>query len=157
MLTPATLIEAKDDLKSFAIDIPQILKMGILKSYDDTAIGTQNQTEKQYYFVHLSFQEHFAARHLLSILMSTDKVKAINFISNNKYNQRFHFVFVFASGLLAQSHYKSCIEPFWSTVQGEPIDLVGVKHIKLLIACVDEFIGQTTAPQSTPLLQSISK
>ncbi|CAF2098583.1 unnamed protein product [Rotaria magnacalcarata] len=117
MLTPATLIEAKDDLKSFAIDIPQILKMGILKSYDDTAIGTQNQTEKQYYFVHLSFQEHFAARHLLSILMSTDKVKAINFISNNKYNQRFHFVFVFASGLLAQSHYKSCIEPFWSTVQ----------------------------------------
>ncbi|CAF1644646.1 unnamed protein product [Rotaria magnacalcarata] len=125
MLTPATLIEAKDDLKSFAIDIPQILKMGILKSYDDTAIGTQNQTEKQYYFVHLSFQEHFAARHLLS--------------------------------LLAQSHYKSCIEPFWSTVQGEPIDLVGVKHIKLLTACVDEFIGQTTAPQSTPLLQSISK
>ncbi|CAF3575018.1 unnamed protein product [Rotaria socialis] len=157
MLTPAFLIEAKDDLKSFAIDIPQILKMGILKSYDDKAIGTQNQTEKQHYFVHLSFQEHFAARNLLRILKSTDRVKAINFINSNKYNQRFHFVFVFASGLLAQSHYKSCIEPFWSTVQSEPIDLVGVKHIKLLIACVDEFIGQTTAPQSTPLLQSISK
>ncbi|CAF4066868.1 unnamed protein product, partial [Rotaria magnacalcarata] len=157
MLTPAVFIEAQNDTGCSDDDLAQILKMGILKSYDDKAIGTQNQTEKQHYFVHLSFQEHFAARHLLRILKGTDKVKAINFINNNKYNQRFHFVFVFASGLLAQSHYKSCIEPFWSTVQSEPIDLVGVKHIKLLIACVDEFIGQTTAPQSTPLLQSISK
>ncbi|CAF4162427.1 unnamed protein product, partial [Rotaria magnacalcarata] len=68
MLTPAILNEAKDDLKSVAVNIAQTLKMGILKSYDDTATGTQNQTEKQYYFVHLSFQEHFAARHLLNIL-----------------------------------------------------------------------------------------
>ncbi|CAF1620155.1 unnamed protein product, partial [Rotaria magnacalcarata] len=155
MLTPAIFIEAQNDTGCSDDDLAQILKMGILKSYDDKAIGTQNQTEKQHYFVHLSFQEHFAARHLLRILKGTDKVKAINFINNNKYNQRFHFVFVFASGLLAQSHYKSCIEPFWSTVQSEPIDLVGVKHIKLLIACVDEFIGQTTAPQSAPLLKSI--
>ncbi|CAF3582763.1 unnamed protein product, partial [Rotaria socialis] len=156
MLTPAILKEAKDDLKSFAIDIPQILKMGILKSYDDKATGTQNQTEKQHYFVHLSFQEHFAARHLLRILMSTDKVKAINFINNNKYNQRFHFVFVFASGHLAQSHYKSCIEPFWSAVQGEPIDLVGVKHIQLTIACIDELINGTMFPQRPQLIKSIT-
>ncbi|CAF1580176.1 unnamed protein product, partial [Rotaria magnacalcarata] len=77
MLTPAILKEAKDDLKSLAIDIPQILKMGILKSYDDTATGTQNQTEKQHYFVHLSFQEHLAARHLLKLPIDepTEKLK----------------------------------------------------------------------------------
>ncbi|CAF4713219.1 unnamed protein product [Rotaria magnacalcarata] len=131
--------------------------MGILKSYDDTATGTQNQTEKQYYFVHLSFQEHFAARHLLNILKSINNNIAINFINNNKYNQRFHFVFVFAAGLLAQSHYKSCIDSFWSTFQGEPLDLVGIKHTKIVIACVDEFIGQTTHPQSRPIQRSISK
>ncbi|CAF5217273.1 unnamed protein product, partial [Rotaria magnacalcarata] len=73
MLTPAILKEAQDDIKCSAIGIAQVLKMGILKSYDDSATGTQNQTEKQHYFVHLSFQEHFAARHLLSILKSTDK------------------------------------------------------------------------------------
>ncbi|CAF4433299.1 unnamed protein product, partial [Rotaria magnacalcarata] len=156
MLTPAILKKAKDDLKSFAIDIPQILKMGILKSYDDKATGTQIQTEKQHYFVHLSFQEHFAARHLLRILKGTDKVKAINFINNNKYNQRFHFVFVFASGLLAQSHYKPCIEPFWSAVQGEPLDLVGIKHVKLIIACLDELVEQNVFPERRQLLKSIS-
>ncbi|CAF1232619.1 unnamed protein product [Rotaria magnacalcarata] len=157
MLTPAILNEAKDDLKSVAVNIAQTLKMGILKSYDDTATGTQNQTEKQYYFVHLSFQEHFAARHLLNILKSINNNIAINFINNNKYNQRFHFVFVFAAGLLAQSHYKSCIDSFWSTFQGEPLDLVGIKHTKIVIACVDEFIGQTTHPQSRPIQRSISK
>ncbi|CAM4785887.1 unnamed protein product [Rotaria magnacalcarata] len=157
MLTPAILNEAKDDLKSVAVNIAQTLKMGILKSYDDTATGTQNQTEKQYYFVHLSFQEHFAARHLLNILKSINNNIAINFINNNKYNQRFHFVFAFAAGLLAQSHYKSCIDSFWSTFQGEPLDLVGIKHTKIVIACVDEFIGQTTHPQSRPIQRSISK
>ncbi|CAF2131910.1 unnamed protein product [Rotaria magnacalcarata] len=157
MLTPAILIEAENDIGCCDVDLEQLLKMGILKSYDDKAIGTQNQTEKQHYFVHLSFQEHLAARHLLSILMSTDKVKAINFINNNKYNQRFHFVFVFASGLLSQSHYKSCIESFWSTVQGEPIDLVGVKHIQLTIACIDELInGTLDFPQRAQLIKSIT-
>ncbi|CAF3415427.1 unnamed protein product, partial [Rotaria socialis] len=73
MLTPAIFIEAQNDTGCSDDDLAQILKMGILKSYDDKAIGTQNQTEKQHYFVHLSFQEHFAARHLLRILMSTDK------------------------------------------------------------------------------------
>ncbi|CAF3579670.1 unnamed protein product, partial [Rotaria socialis] len=156
MLTPAIFIEAQNDTGCSDDDLAQILKMGILKSYDDKAIGTQNQTEKQHYFVHLSFQEHFAARHLQRILRSTDKVKAINFINNNKYNQRFHFVFVFASGLLAQSHYKSCIEPFWSAVQGEPIDLVGVKHIELTIACFDELINGTMFPQRPQLIKSIT-
>ncbi|CAF2046557.1 unnamed protein product, partial [Rotaria magnacalcarata] len=157
MLTPAILKEAQDDIKCSAIGIAQVLKMGILKSYDDSATGTQNQTEKQHYFVHLSFQEHFAARHLLSILKSTDKVKAINFINNNKYNQRFHFVFVFASGLLAQFDYKSCIESFWSTVQGEPLDLVGIKHIKLIITCIDELVEQAVFPQRTQFLKAISQ
>ncbi|CAF4887593.1 unnamed protein product, partial [Rotaria magnacalcarata] len=66
MLTPAILIEAENDIGCCDVDLEQLLKMGILKSYDDKAIGTQNQTEKQHYFVHLSFQEHLAARHLLT-------------------------------------------------------------------------------------------
>ncbi|CAF2202436.1 unnamed protein product [Rotaria magnacalcarata] len=89
MLTPAILIEAENDIGCCDVDLEQLLKMGILKSYDDKAIGTQNQTEKQHYFVHLSFQEHLAARHLLSILMSTDKVKATQFYQQQQIQPTF--------------------------------------------------------------------
>ncbi|CAF5014769.1 unnamed protein product, partial [Rotaria magnacalcarata] len=40
------------------------LHIGILKSFDNGPTGNQIQLEKHHYFVHLSFQEFFAARHL---------------------------------------------------------------------------------------------
>jgi HEAT repeat protein len=138
-------------------DHPQLLNFGILKAYDDKPTGNQIQAEKQYYFIHLSFQEYFAARHLLQILKGSERQRATKFINNHKYNRRFLYVFIFASGLLAQSDYKSNMAAFWATIQGEPLDLVGLKHIKLVIECLDQLLGHTLFPQSAGYLKLISQ
>lgn len=158
IILPSTLLEnTQDETNCYLDDHPQLLNFGILKSYDNKPTGKQTQAEKQHYFIHLSFQEHFAARHLLKTLKSSDKQKAINFINNHKYDQRFQLVFIFASGLLTQSEYTSCMGTFWATIEGEPYDLVGLKHIKLIIECVDELGHQAVFYQRAHFLKDISQ
>ncbi|CAF3665353.1 unnamed protein product [Rotaria socialis] len=158
MLVPALLEEVENETECELVDHPQLLNMGILKSYDDKLIGSRIETSKQHYFVHLSFQEYFAARKLLKILKSSEKQIGIDFINDYKYNQRFHFVFVFASGLLAQSEFQSSQKTFWETIRGEPFDLVGFKHIKLVIECIDQLIDTTTEfPYRTIHVQQVSQ
>ncbi|CAF0795519.1 unnamed protein product [Adineta steineri] len=116
----------------------QVLQMGILKPYDNKSFGSQIETTKQYCFIHPSYQELFAARHLLKTLKSSSNIEATHFINHNKYNQRFRLMFVFAAGLLAQCDYQSCTDTFWTTIQQEPIDLIGLQHFQLLTECIDE-------------------
>ncbi|CAF4508317.1 unnamed protein product, partial [Rotaria sp. Silwood2] len=157
ILPPKLLAETEKETKYSLDKQPELLNIGILKSYGNTSTSNQVTSEQQHYFVHLSFQEHFAARHFLKTLNTANKQEAINFINDHKYNQRFLLVFVFASGLLAQSDYASLIDRFWSTMQGEPIDLVGLKHVKLIIECTEELADQTVFPQKLNLLQIIAE
>ncbi|CAF1505087.1 unnamed protein product [Adineta steineri] len=156
VILPPTLLEKTEHETECDLDEhPQLLNFGILRSYNDMPTGSQHPAEQQYYFIHLSFQEYFAARHLIRTLNSPEKQKAINFINKHKYNRRYLYVFIFASGLLVQSDNKSSMEVFWSTIQGEPLDLAGLTHIKLIIECLDELTGQTLFRQSADLMKSI--
>ncbi|UJR34570.1 hypothetical protein I4U23_027346 [Adineta vaga] len=156
IILPPTLLEkTENETQCFLDDHPQLLEFGVLKSYDDKPTGTHNLEEQHYYFIHLSFQEYFAARHLLQLLKSSEKQKAINFINNQKYNRRFLYVFIFASGLLTQSENQVCMDVFWATIQSEPVDLVGLMHIKLVIECLDELAGQTVFRQSAVYMKSL--
>ncbi|CAF2025452.1 unnamed protein product [Rotaria magnacalcarata] len=154
---PELLEEIEDETKIFLHKNPELLNMGFVKSYDENPVGNRIQTMKQYYFIHLSFQEHFAARHFLTMLKNSNRQRAIHFIHENKYNQRFRMVFIFASGLLGQSDYKSCLDIFWKTIEDEPLDIIGVGHIKLLIACLDELIDLTVFRERAHYLKLISQ
>ncbi|CAM2710207.1 unnamed protein product [Rotaria socialis] len=114
------------------------LHIGILKSFDNGPTGNQIQLEKHHYFVHLSFQEFFAARHLVRLLKSTTRDIAIQFIETHKYEKRLQLVFIFASGLLIQSENTQSIHTFWNTIFGDPHDLVGIRHMQLVTLCFDE-------------------
>ncbi|CAF2143438.1 unnamed protein product [Rotaria magnacalcarata] len=115
-----------------------ILKIGILKSIGDQSNGNQIEVQKDHYFVHLSFQEHFAARHLVKALSGPAPQEAIDFIKNQKYNQRFELVFSFASGLLIESDDAQCLDTFWNAILQEPLDLVGLRHMRIAISCFEE-------------------
>ncbi|CAF4545039.1 unnamed protein product [Rotaria socialis] len=156
LFTSNFLEEIEAELVCPLSDYSNLFNIGILKSYEDNSIGTAKPMKKQHYFIHLSFQEHFAARYLLRLLKGTTKQNAINFIKNNRYDHRFHFVFTFGSGLLAHIPYRSCLELFWSTIQEEPADLIGITAIKLTIACIDELLPHDVFPQRTQHLKSIS-
>ncbi|CAF1551881.1 unnamed protein product, partial [Rotaria magnacalcarata] len=129
------------------------LHIGILKSFDNGPTGTQIQLDKNHYFIHLSLQEFFAARHLARLLNSTTRDIGIQFIENHKYDKRLQLVFIFASGLLIQSENKQAIHTFWDTIYGDPHDLVGIRHMQLVTVCLDETQCDSEVPHRS---QSIS-
>ncbi|CAF4485293.1 unnamed protein product [Rotaria magnacalcarata] len=88
IIPPKLLQETERALHDSTDDDKSILNFGVLKAYDDNKkIGEHNPTKKQHYFVHLSFQEHFAARHLLRLLKDAgeDKRVATDYINKHKY------------------------------------------------------------------------
>ncbi|CAF3704290.1 unnamed protein product [Rotaria socialis] len=139
IILPSDLVqEATRETGCDLHEYSRVLQMGILKPYDKKSFENQNETTKHYYFIHPSYQEFFAARHLLRVLKSSNDNEATHFISHQKYNQRFRLMFIFATGLLAESHYQACINTFWTKIQGEPMDLGGLQHLQLLTECIDE-------------------
>ncbi|CAM4811676.1 unnamed protein product [Rotaria magnacalcarata] len=118
--------------------IPNLLNIGILKSFDSGLMCKPIETEEQHYFVHMSFQEHFAARYLVFGLQSSAYQKCIEFIKAYKYNPRFTLTLIFVSGLLIRTGNETHINTFWTTILEEPRDLIGLRHLQLLVSCMDE-------------------
>ncbi|CAF3157624.1 unnamed protein product [Rotaria sp. Silwood2] len=135
----------------------RLLNIGILKSINVQSIGNQIEVQKDHYFIHLSFQEHFAARYLVKALNGPGRQAAIEFIKSHKYNQRFQLVFIFTSGLLIQTNPESCTDTFWDIILGEPLDLVGLRHIQLIISCMEETTSSSSFRRRTELMDSITK
>jgi predicted NACHT family NTPase len=128
IIIPSSLLQkALNEAKVYLEEHPHILNMGILKSVNKQGISNRIETEKDHYFVHLSFQEYFAARYLINALKGSQTEKAIEFIKYQKYNQRYTLVFTFAAGLVSESDAKSYSNVFWENILGEPQDLVGIR------------------------------
>lgn len=135
---------------------PHILNMGVLKSFSNQGIGTQIEIKKDHYFIHLSFQEYFAARYLVNTLRGLSTKKAIEFINYHKYNQRYALVVTFMSGILSEIGEKSTMDIFWNTVLGEPLDFIGVRHIQMVISCLEAVVDKSKIHQYNELLQWIA-
>ncbi|CAF1386367.1 unnamed protein product [Adineta steineri] len=137
---------------------PHVLNMGILKSFNKQGNDTQIETDKDHYFVHLSFQEYFAARYLIKALKeSSTHEEEMKFIQREKYNRRYALVFAFLSGLSSEADSDMCLNIFWRLILTPPMDLVGIGHMQLVISCIEETSSQSTIPQHTLLIEWIAK
>ncbi|KAF9164130.1 hypothetical protein BGX20_001075, partial [Mortierella sp. AD010] len=109
-----------------------------------------DDSQRAWYFLHLTFQEYFAAtwlvRHLQvkqknpntsSIpMMTMEETKA--YIQQHKYNPRYQIVWWMVAGLLQGEALVS----FFELLQGAPADLIGGYHHHLLAACLNECRNQ---------------
>ena len=138
LIRPVLLKKASNEAKITSEDYSHILNMGILKSVNKNKIASQIETEKDHYFVHLSFEEYLAAKYLVNALKGSRAEKGITFIQHHKYNQRYTLLFSFAAGLLSEEDAKSCSDIFWHTLLSPPVDLVGIRRMQLVIACLEE-------------------
>ncbi|CAF1385635.1 unnamed protein product [Adineta steineri] len=158
ILRPNLLRKALNEEKISFNDHPHILNMGILKSFNKQGIDTQIETDKDHYFVHLSFQEYFTARYLIKALKeSSTHREEMKFIQRQKYNQRYALVFTFLSGLSSEADADTCLNVFWGLLLTPPIDLLGIRHMQLVISCLEETSNQSIIPQHTLLIEWIAK
>lgn len=122
-------------------------KLSFLRAVD---ASTTDGRSRDYYFIHLTFQEYFAARYFVrnwtgripmtSIQFAADRQVELDpneFIQNEKYNGRYDIMWKFVTGLL-QADYPSFLCQFLKALQAEPRDLLGPTHLRLLMNCFSE-------------------
>ena len=76
-----------EEMEWYSQAFQRILNIGILKSYESGTTGVRVELDKHHYFVHLSFQECFAARYICKALKDPADQRVIRLIQNQKYNR----------------------------------------------------------------------
>ncbi|KAI8603074.1 armadillo-type protein [Dissophora ornata] len=144
------LLSAFEDLRQFgATDLfpPQLLEMmnqtSFLHTADADLDANKSGSQQSWYFLHLTFQEYFAAtwiaQHLQvkqpypsARMMTVEQAKA--FVQEHKYNPQYEIVWWMVSGLLDGE----ALEEFFGLLQGSPRDLIGGRHQQILASCLNE-------------------
>ncbi|BBE09995.1 Uncharacterized protein MCB1EB_1834 [Mycoavidus cysteinexigens] len=122
-------------------------------SYLHTADAHRPESERQYHFLHLTFQEFFAAKFLAGHLQAYTKVEESStpvgqkdlsvmpqrheveaFIATHKYNPRYEIVWWMVAGLLKGA----TLENFFDVLEQSPRDLIGGRHQQVLMGCLNE-------------------
>ncbi|MDF2867822.1 MAG: hypothetical protein K0S11_1292, partial [Gammaproteobacteria bacterium] len=96
--------------------------------------------KKDYYFIHLTFQEYFAAQFLVSqvqrgqpIPINDKQITFKEFVATYKYNPRYQLIWQFVAGILTEKP----LTEFFSYLYHSPSDLLGLYHYLLIVRCLD--------------------
>ncbi|KAF9558678.1 hypothetical protein EC968_006884 [Mortierella alpina] len=146
------LLDAFGDLKEYAtyktgLLPPQLLEFmkqtSFLHTADANLDSRHDHSQQAWHFLHLTFQEYFAAtwiaRHLeveqhhpTTRMMTLYQAKA--FVQEHKYNPQYEIVWSMVAGLLEGEALNS----FFRLFQGAPRDLIGGRHQQILASCLHE-------------------
>ncbi|PGG99156.1 hypothetical protein GX51_06415 [Blastomyces parvus] len=122
-------------------------------SFLRTSDSSSRRKDMSYHFIHLTFQEFFAAQYfarcwrsgkpLLCLKLDTPEQKGKiettpeEFLQSEKYNGRFDIFWRFVTGLLHSSDGNQLCD-FFRKLEDEPRDLLGPTHQRLLMHCFSE-------------------
>ncbi|KAF5124253.1 NACHT, LRR and PYD domains-containing protein 3 [Metarhizium anisopliae] len=131
----------------------------------DSSVATADQ---RHHFIHLTFQEYFAARYFVKQWKSKRNLVTIrfknearsntvdmsveDFVRDEKYNASYDIFWRFVAGLLGGNDDQIC--DFFCMVQNEPRDLLGPVHQRLVIHCLSE-ISLPKVPKFQKLYQQL--
>ncbi|KAI1303803.1 ARM repeat-containing protein [Xylaria venustula] len=104
--------------------------------------------KRNYHFLHLTFQEYFAARYFVRQWKAQKQLKCLGsqdeedtescpvvFLHRNKYSVRYDIFWRFVAGLLTAEQDSKI---FFQTIEEEPRDLLGAAHQRLVAHCLGE-------------------
>ncbi|KAG0015410.1 hypothetical protein BGZ80_009879 [Entomortierella chlamydospora] len=152
----STLLNAMEELDELRETVNQeplplqlldtLKQTSFLHTADAELDANKDDSQRAWYFLHLTFQEYFAAtwivRHLQikpkvgSSFMTLEEIRA--YIQKHKYNPRYQIVWWMVAGML----YGEALTSFFRLLQGAPMDLIGGYHHHLLAGCLNEATGQ---------------
>ncbi|KAI0857388.1 armadillo-type protein [Xylaria cubensis] len=119
-------------------------------------LRTSNSSFKDptYHFLHLTFQEYFAARYFVRRWKAGDpfllknkpsnKVSMRTFLGVHKYESRYDIFWRFVAGLLSledegeDKNEDKGVGRFFDLIEDEPLDLIGFVHQRLIMHCLSE-------------------
>jgi hypothetical protein len=114
--------------------------------------------ENIYYFIHPTFQEYLCARYMVRIMessVSTEQKKEVfQFITCEKYNRRIRETFRLFFELERST---SCTDQFWSAVDSEPRDLVGLRHYSRIAHWFPNGIREFSSEDQEKIDQRVNK
>jgi len=161
----------------------RVLNLGLIQPILSNNLSQKSSLDKEYYFIHLTFQEFFAARFLVGHLqekpvnaLRDEKDEksvavpnplfrnkpefAVSYLQQEKYNRKNWMMLGFMSGLLSKITLASHLKPlqlFWQTLQGAPRDLVGIYHLQLVIHCLNEAEGDKRLKEQQQGFEELEK
>lgn len=135
---------------------------------------SSDNRNKSYHFIHLTFQEYFAARYFVRQWVAgeslnclkvygsgaKDETEPIKFLQRYKYTARYDILWRFVAGLLDAGKgelpfYPPKIEEFFERIEEEPLDLLGPTHQRLVMHCLSEV--SSSLPIRNNLEKQLSK
>jgi len=97
-------------------------------------------------FIHLTFQEYFAARYLADLYLDGKGDKGKDLIAEYKFSVRFFPVFWMAAGYLS-TRDEEVLKVFFNHLLSEPYDLAIGYELRLLARCFEECKDPKVIPQ----------
>lgn len=122
-----------------------------------------------YYFMHLTFQEFFAAHYFVQCWTHDEKLKWVDmnsneykeldtheFVQHEKYNGRYNMMWRFVAGLLYNHRPMNKLTLFMQTLDSTPLDLLKSTHLRILMHCFSEVSGPRD-PDLTEISENMNK
>lgn len=120
-------------------------EISFLRSSD----ASSRPRDQDYYFLHLTFQEYFAARHFLQSWQqrkdintldphagNSISISAEDFVAREKYNGRYNIMWRFVVG--SMSNKDPDLVRLFEQIEMKPRDILGPVHIRFLMHCFSE-------------------
>ncbi|KAK3307826.1 armadillo-type protein [Chaetomium strumarium] len=140
-----------------------LAKVSFLRSSD----APSSQRHRSYHFLHLTFQEFFAAQYFVEHWKPGEKLPCLglgggvtkptnaeDFLRTEKYKARYDVFWRFVAGLLYDKGNETQLFRFFRTIDDEPRDLLGPTHQRLVMHCLNE-TPSNNSPSFTYLRTSL--
>ncbi|CAF4685743.1 unnamed protein product, partial [Rotaria sp. Silwood2] len=133
-----------------------VLRIGLL--VPERQKSSSLHDESFYYFIHRSFQEYLCARYMFKIWKSSisneQMMEVRQFITHEKYNRRIQETFRLFFELKLST---LCIDHFWSAVDSEPRDFVGLRHYSRIAHWFPSGICESSPENQEKIYQRVNK
>ena len=103
---------------------------------------------KQYQFPHLTFQEYFAGEYIARNLIqkgSEEETKVLDFIQEEKYNEKHALTLSFAMHAFARKRSKHELKEMLSIVDQQPVEVLGIQHFFLRMRVLEAILEEAEA------------
>ncbi|KAJ5712121.1 hypothetical protein N7488_006277 [Penicillium malachiteum] len=159
-------------LKPLYTQFPQLndghlYKISFLRTTD-----TSSDYMKNYHFLHLTFQEFFAAQYFIQFWIdgesipftsispngsiTTTNIVPEQFLRQEKYAPHYNITWRFVAGLLSFTNKEKLFE-FMNVLESEPRDIFGTAHLRILMHCLSEVDSANDDEALKDLQRSVEK